>query len=339
MSTNQTSEWVLLLSGGSFKDEFQVPLLEFLEKKSNYPHAIMAISGGVPNALAYMLKKAKYLSRIWGQIKPDKLFEIDEIGLLSPIFRLKKPIFESYAIFKIPKFLERIIDAEIDFEAILNAPIQLWIGVVDLCLGRVEWYSNKDLGMTSALFREIVFASIRIPIFFPPQKNIQRGAGLHQFVDAGLVTNLSIGKAVELNYSRILAISAIPQELSPIAPLDTWPEIYDRHNDIVHATEISTQTKWTERVNLHVRWLERLRRHPLIRLGLLTSKSLRRLFEDSPVIEKRLIDLCVISPPPHLAIFQKGYGRKYGNPSPEARQELLQAGRHAIQETLPFLET
>lgn len=332
----------LVLSGGSFKVMFQIYLLIFLERCGIYPKEIFAISGGVPNALAYMLRKAWKLPYIWKEIDPKKLFQVDWIGLfILPLLRGEAPIFAGEAIFK-SGFLEKILRREVDFRLILESPIVLWVGVMNLAKGRLEWVSNKDHGMTPERFEEYVIASMRISVFF-------RAHG--QKVDMGLVSNIAIGEAVERGFENILALSALPKELEEISGVDAWPEENLRHDDINHADEVSKHIRDTERINHDVLAMRALRAYWLIKIGCFLSKRQRFLLDQFYFPNKRYINLCVIASPSNLRIFRKWVTSgtffryvprqqkiTYGYPSFEAREELLNAGQEAIETELkPFL--
>lgn len=332
----------LVLSGGSFKVMFQIRLLIFLEKCGIYPKEIFAISGGVPNALAYMLRKAWKLPALWKEIEPKKLFQVDWVGLfIIPLLRGEVPIFAGEGVFK-SGFLERILRREIDYRLVLDSPIVIWVGVMDLAKGKLVWISNKDSGMTPERFEEHVVASMRIPVFFRPHG---------QKVDMGLVSNIAIGKAVERGFENILALSALPFELEEISGVETWPESNLRHDDISHADEVSAHVKRTEEINQEVLAMRAHRRHWLTRICCFLSRSYEDSLDRFPLANKLFINLCVIFPPSGLRIFRKWVTSgmffryvprqqkiTYGYPSLEAREELLRAGEDAIEQKLkPFL--
>lgn len=332
----------LALSGGSFKVMFQIYLLIFLERRGIYPKEIFAISGGVPNALAYMLKKAWKLPDLWEEIDPKKLFQVDWIGLfLIPLLRGETPIFSGEGVFK-TGFLEKILRREVDFQQILDSPIVLWVGVMDLKTG-LRWISNKDAGMTPELFEEYVIASMRIPVFFRPHG---------QKVDMGLVSNIAIGEAVRRGFENILALSALPRNLEPISGVESWPESNLRHDDINHADEVCSHIERTEEINREVLAMIAHRRHMLTRICCFLSRSYRDTLDKFSIANKRYINLCVIAPPSNLRIFRKWVASHtlfkyvprqtkitYGYPSFEAREELLRAGQQAVEQELkPFLD-
>lgn len=333
----------LTLSGGSFKVMFQVYLLIFLERQGIYPKEIFAISGGVPNALAYILKKAWKLPDLWREVEPKKLFSVDWVGLfLIPLLSGKAPIFGGEGVFK-SGLLESLIKREVDFRLILESPIMLWVGVMDLAEGRLRWVSNKDAGMTPELFEEYVIASMRIPVFFRPYR---------QKVDMGLVSNIGINEAIERGFGNILALNAVATKLEPISGVESWPESNLRHDDINHSEEISDDVKFTELINQDVLAMRALRDFWWIRIGCFFSKKLCLALGRFYFPNKRYINLCIISPPSNLQIFRKWITsytmfryvpkqRKvtYGYPSFNAREELLNAGKKAAEEELrPFID-
>jgi hypothetical protein len=268
---------------------------------------------------------------------------VDWFGLVvDAIMRGRKPIFGGESIFK-SGFVEEVIRREIDFQKVLDSPIVLWIGVMDYVLGRTEWISNKDIGMTPEKFEMYVYASMRIPVFF--RHHGQKG-------DLGLNSNLAIDKAIELGFEKVLALNALPHTLEQISGVETWPESNMRSDDINHVAETQRHIKLTEWINGDVLAMRNLRKFWLVRIGCFFSRRFRNLLDCFYFANKRYIDLCVICPPSSLQIFKKWIVEKkvlrfvplknrviYGHPSFSARQELLSAGREAIgKELVPFLE-
>lgn len=314
---------------------FQIPSLIFFEKHDMYPEGMVAISGGVPNTLSYLLGRAHCLPDIWcKEIDYKKLFGLDLYGLvMKPLLKKRLPFVGAPSILREPKFVENIIDREISqgggFEAILDSPVRLWVGVMNLREGKLEWVSNKDEGMTPEYFRQKCFESMRIAVFFPT---------LNDCADAGLITNCPIPKAIQLGFSRIVALNALPSRLPPLAGFEMWPDVRLRHDDIIHIEEVARHEKLTEQVNHDLAMLESIKKHFLVRVSLATSRKLRNLFDNFSFLTRRRIELCVLKPSHSLAIFRR-IGRHYGLPSLAARQELLIDGERVVRETLiPYLE-
>lgn len=332
---NIVRDFALVPSGGSYRVIFQIPSLMFLEKHGIYPEGVVAISGGVPNVLEYLLGRAHNLPDIWcNEIDHKKLFGLDLYGLVvKPLRKGRLPFVGAPSILREPKFVENIIDREVSqgggFEAILDSPVQLWVGVMNLREGKLEWVSNKDEGMTPEYFRQKCFESMRIAVFFP---------ALNDCVDAGLITNCPIPKAIQSGFSRIVALNALPSRLPPLAGFEMWPDVRLRHDDIIHIEEVARHEKLTEQINHDLAMLESIKKYFLVRVSLAASRKLRNLFDNFSFLAKRRIELCVLQPSHDLAIFRR-IGRHYGSPSLAARQELLFDGERAVLETLvPYLE-
>jgi predicted acylesterase/phospholipase RssA len=334
-------DYGIVLPGGADKTMAQIDPLIYHEERSIYPRVIVAMSAGVMNGIGYVVQKAHKLPAIWEEVDPRRLFDADNYSLFyKPMLKFKKPVVNSPAFLKDPQFLWDIVTREIDFEAVLNSPVTIWIGVLNLTTGKIQWYSNKDAGMTPRFFREITFASILIPILFKPRvvRIVYRGGYINaQLADAGVVTTIAIDRVVAEGCTKILAIDSLPQELLPVAHLEIWPEIYDRVNDIAHVHEAEAQSRWTEQINSNVRWFEELSSHWLVRFGFRVCPKLRVILRSSPVAEKKEVALKIVHVPPDIAIFHKNLA-KYGTPSSEVRRELLDAGRiNTEKQIVPFL--
>lgn len=327
-------DFALVLSGGTFKAMFQIFIVILLEYLGVYPKDIWVTSAGGANSFGFVLGKAKILPEIWQEVEPRKLYDIDWWGLFAKsLFTGKLPVFGAPSIFE-SGFLEAILDREIDYQAAIDSPIALHIGVEDLRSGRVdEWPSTKDPGMTVEKLRNIIFGSMRVPVYFMPVE-----VGEQQLADVGSIANIPIEKAIEAGFSKIVAVNTLPLELSSIRRLDAWPGVNMRSDDIMHTEEAKRHLKMTERINRDVSVLAAIHKHPGIQDLLRQDAGLRKLFLNLSAYAKRNIDLCLISPPPTLTIFQKAGKRVYGYPSPEACFELLGAGAEAAETALlPFL--
>ena len=317
----------LVLSGGAYKVMFQIAFLWFLEKIGVSPEKIYAISGGVPNALAFMLGKAGRLLLVWFEIEPSELYSVSWFSfLVKPLVRGKKPGFGAPGILK-NELLTKIIDREVDFAAVLRDPRELWVGVEDYTSGLVKWVSNHDPGMTPERFRTFVLASMRIPIFFTP---IDEGEA--QLADAGLMTNIPIGEAIRGGARTILALNALPRKLPEIKRLDTWPEMEVRNSDVAHIKEGERHRQAIEETNAHIKGVAEIK-------AKLCAECRERVTPDLDVLprsNKRHIDFYPINVPTNLSIFKKE--GSYGSPTAKARFELLGAGLEGVMlQLIPFI--
>ena len=324
--------FAIVLSGGSYKTMIQIAILAFLEFIGVYPRAIYAISGGVPNAIGYMLKKAWCLPALWFAVNPEKFYSVGWWRLLFvPLLRRKRPAFGAQAILK-DKLLREILDREVDYAALLRSPITLWIGALDLRTRRVVWFSNHDADMTPSRFRDIVHASMRIPIFFAPVS-----VDNMQLADAGQRTNLPIGRAIKDGYTKILALNALPKEFpaEPIPALETWPEIEVVNTDVAHLVEPERHRTGIPKVNTHLSCVKRIVEEVLPRISEEAGAKLMAIVDAMPYSKKLAVNLCLVDAPAGITIFKKE--GSYGYPSPKARFEILGAGLGAIGKVHDFL--
>lgn len=328
------------LSGGSYHAMFQIYILRFCAKHHIDPKEIFTASAGGPNAVAYVLGKTHRLPRIWFDIQPRKLYAKDLKRLVwQPLTRGKMPIIGASALFK-TKTLDGVIDREVDFSALIESPVRVWFSVLDLRGGECLWFSNHDEGMTPEFLRAILLGSMRIPVFFPPVTYEFRGRK-YQFVDAGLVTNIPVKRAVESGFKKIVVIESSPPGLDEVQhDFDTIAEIEARHSDIKHTEEGSGHLKWIGNINENLRILQEVEealadpripddvRHAIL------QKHAGYMFSG-----KQKVAICRINLPRTLSILKKTKGTDYGTPSLTARYELLGAGDAAAELILaPFLK-
>lgn len=327
------------LSGGSYHAMFQIYLLQFCAKYNIYPGGIFTASAGGPNAVAYVLGKAHTLDRIWFDIRPKKLYAKDIRRLIwDPIVRGRAPIIGASAIFK-TRTLDRVVDREVDFAMLIKSPVCVWFSVLDLRSGELLWFSNHDDGMTSEFLHAILLGSMRIPVFFPPIKCEFQGRK-YQFVDAGLVTNIPVKRAVESGFKKIVVIETSPRILNGVGyDFDTIAEIETRHSDIKHTEEGGGHLKWIANINKNLGVLHEVEK---ILADSRVPDDIRRavLREHAGYMfsDKLKVAICRINLPSTLSILKKESSRDYGSPSLTARYELLGAGDAAAELILePFL--
>ncbi len=339
MRVRVIEDLALVESGGVYNTMSQICPLILLEEKDVYPADIWAISGGGPDAIAYMLRKTKRLEPVWFEITPKKLFKRNLRELVfEPIKKCRLPILGAPGIFKIDE-LDRIIDREVDFEAIIESPIRLWLAVADLLSGKVLWFSNKDEGMTAEFLRNVTIGSMRMPVFFKPIRCSFRGVD-YQFVDSGLSIDVPIRLAVERGFSKIIALESLPYELPRVPPLETLGEIDVRYSQMRHNGASDFQFKQVARTNRNLEILEKIE-------GLLSQpripedirEALLREHQNYSFYSKSQISVCHLTLPANISIFQKDRKKDYGSPTREARSELLGAGEAAGELILlPFLK-
>lgn len=330
----------LVLSGGSYRSMFEAYPVLLLQQLGIYPREIHAISGGVPNALGFVLGKADRLVEAWFAVRPEKLFAIDYWLLLAePLKKKRLPVLGASSIFN-TKALDEVMDREIDYEAALRSPITIRVGVADLLSGTPAiWFSNKDEGMTREFFRAVVLSSMRIPVFFPPVECSFRGKN-YQLVDAGGITNVPVKRAINAGFSKIIVIETIPKEFLPVPRLDTIAECDLRYSEMKHLDETEGHLKWISFINQDLKALEGIEKAIAdSRVPGEVREKILQARENFMFYGKRKIDICRVTPPSALDIFQKYRRKDYGTPTLKARFELVGAGAAAAEEILfPFLE-
>lgn len=286
------------LAGGTYKGpQIAVYPLIFCEICGIYPRRIRAISGSVPTALAYLSRKAGKLPKIWFlEATPELLYK--ELKGRSRQLRLVYRLFreKGSGLFK-GEFLEGLIDREVDFEKIFDSPVELFIGVTALHGKGVEWHSLRGHGMNVRMARELVLASMMEPVAFEPRCIDEK-----QWADAGHNINFPLTILAEDGFTTIVGVSSVPRVLNdlPRGKLNIR-EIDFRCSDINHAHELNRELEF-----------------------------FRRIDEQRQAAGERPIALHCITPPSDALFFQKSEKTSYGDPSPEARMEMLIIGMAAI---------
>lgn len=182
-----------VLSGGASLGAIQVGMLQALSREGIRPDLIIGASVGAVNA-AWLAgdpspESMDRLADVWRKIDRDDVFPFQPLrGFLG--FLGRQPSLLSAI------GLRRLVERNLAFDRLEDAPIEVHTVVVDVLTGRDTLLSTGDAA-------DAIVASAAIPGVFPPVLIDGR-----PYIDGGVVNNTPISYAHELGADEIWVLAA-----------------------------------------------------------------------------------------------------------------------------------
>ena len=180
-----------VMSGGASLGSIQAGMLQALYERGVVPDVIVGTSVGAINA-AYIASRpqtpatAESLGDVWRGVRRPEVFPF------NPLTALLGVATRNFVVGSGP--LRRLIERQLEFDALEHAPIPLHLIAVDLFTGR-----ERRLCRGPAV--EAILASASIPGVFPPVDWEDTA-----LIDGGVANNTPISHAVELGCERIYVL-------------------------------------------------------------------------------------------------------------------------------------
>jgi NTE family protein len=181
-----------VLSGGASLGAIQAGMLRALYERGVAPDMVLGASVGALNG-AFIASRpatvetAKELADVWRGIGRGQIFPLNPLSGFLGFFRARDHLISQHG-------LRRVIESEIEFEALEEAPTPLHVIATDLLSGR-------ELRISSGDAIEAVLASAAIPGVFPPVEWEGR-----TLIDGGVSNNTPIADAIELGAERVYVL-------------------------------------------------------------------------------------------------------------------------------------
>ncbi len=180
-----------VMSGGASLGSVQAGMLQALYERGVRPDLIVGTSVGAING-AYVASRpqtratADGLADVWRNVRRQEVFPF------NPLTALLGVATRNFVVRDGP--LRHLIESQLEFERLEDAPIPLHLIAVDLVTGR-----ERRLSHGPAL--EAIMASSAIPGVFPPVDWEDT-----ELIDGGVANNTPISHAVELGCDRIYVL-------------------------------------------------------------------------------------------------------------------------------------
>lgn len=189
--TRNQDDLALVLCGGGGKGAFQIGMWKAMEEVGIYSK-IRAVSGssiGALNAVLFALGDFEQAKKIWYSIRRDTVFSLsdrDSGGLFSR------------------DGLSRIL-YELDLTALADAPMEVFVTVVDRQSAEIKSYKLNDLPQKEQI--ELLLASSALPIIY---ESVSHKDG--DYMDGGVIKsgNVPIAPLYENGYRNIMISSVNP---------------------------------------------------------------------------------------------------------------------------------
>ena len=180
-----------VMSGGASLGSMQAGMLQALYERGIRPDVIVGTSVGAINA-AYVASRpqtratADELGEVWRGVRRQEVFPF------NPLTALLGVAGRNYVVRN--GALTRLIEQQLEFERLEDAPIPLHLIAVDLFTGR-----ERRLSSGPAL--DAILASSAIPGVFPPVDWEDTA-----LIDGGVANNTPISHAIELGCDRVYVL-------------------------------------------------------------------------------------------------------------------------------------
>lgn len=267
----------IVLSGGFFKGAFLVgaviALNEFLKKNNVKVNYIVGSSVG---ALIGAMAAADDFDGLLSDWR--KLSRKDVWRLNWPEF--KKIFFWKFRAFFSNAPLRDLLKKSVDFDALINSPVDFEILTVDLQEGGGKIFGNRQTPDAEYLLEALV-ASCAIPQIFPPSE-----IGGSQFADGAGDRKTPLNYAMKAGCDLIFVLTTDPDVIKTDAKFENIFDVKKRFDEIWDSQSLRDDLKGAEEINNDIR-TRRMEMSKLLRLlksvkcDAKIRKNLTEIFEQS----------------------------------------------------------
>ena len=211
---------VFILGGGASLGAHQVGAIKRLAEEGITPDAIVGSSIGVINACIYASGGVESLERAW--------LDFPSIArVLRP--SLRHNLLTGLSLFSMDPFASSI-ERYVDFEKLLESPLELSFILLNLSRGEGQFFSNRQARSAEEL-RRISRAGYAIPVLFPPV-----GFRGELYVDGGFAWNVPLLQAVEMGATEIYVLAVVATALPFRRSFRGMPDYLMRLTDVMWRT-------------------------------------------------------------------------------------------------------
>jgi predicted acylesterase/phospholipase RssA len=211
---------IFILGGGASLGAHQVGALKRLEEEGIVPDAIVGSSIGVINACLYASGGVANMEEAWMNFPSVR-------SVFRPSFRHN--LVTGLSMLSLEPFAKRL-ERYLDFEKILESPLELSFILLNLSRGEGQFFSNRGVRSVREM-RAISRAGYAIPVLFPPVR--VRG---EMFVDGGFAWNVPLLQAVEMGATEIYVLACVATTLPFKRSFRGLPDYLVRLADVMWRT-------------------------------------------------------------------------------------------------------
>ncbi|RJP22244.1 MAG: hypothetical protein C4520_08585 [Candidatus Abyssobacteria bacterium SURF_5] len=207
----------IIFQGGASRGAFQAGAMKYLEEKGIHPDMIIGSSIGVVNACLYATGGIERMEEFWTGFRTN---------FLLPGISLSENIFMGNSLLSM-KWWFRKIERYMDFDKILNSPIEISFILTNLSHGSGELRSNRT-EKTVRDMRIISRIGYTIPGLYPPV----RFKGDY-WCDGGFVWNVPLEYALAGGATRIYMLLCIGRKLPKQTSFSNIYQVLSRFYDVM----------------------------------------------------------------------------------------------------------
>ena len=298
--------------------------------------AIYAVSGSTPTALLGCIGEYDQLCDIWLSLTPNQI-----VGKFSKL-RGSANLIRGSSILS-SKSLEEVLRASTNLDEIFNAPMNIYIGAVDLLIpSPIIVFTNRNSTHRDNLINGVMGSMAVAPYFPPIFIDNPYKYGLVDdperkelfLIDGAYKKNIMLEHAVKAGYDVVFMVDIHGLKTSP-ADLDSpfrWPYILTKATHILMESNDNGQWDSVRRVNEEITVRDELKSAimnlPPQDRALFDSVMSRMNIGDLRLINKKRVETFLISKPDSSRLFNFASFKKAEVPF------LLEAGRLAAIDTL-----
>jgi len=278
----------LVISGGGAKGAFAAGAVKYLmvDRELSFDLIIGTSTGALISPLVATQDIADLLTIYENVEDQDVLSNRPDLlaFLLSDALNGTEPL---------EQMIERFFGEEKRYQRLVNSPIEMFVTVVNLQTGRVE-YGNQHRDSRTVLLKKIL-ASASVPVMMPPVK-----VGKYQYVDGGVKEIAPLSKAIDEGATHVISIILSPNEKER-TPKDknysSSMDILKRTLDLLTEEIVDNDVKIANLYTESLQFVNLIKKNAREQLGL-TEPQIRKLFTkgDNPFSDKRIVGVTVIQP-------------------------------------------
>ena len=185
----------LILTGGGARGAFQAGVWKYLSQIGWKPDIICGTSVGAINASVIGSGiDTQRLIHLWTSYNRRKMYKFNFLQFFAYLFskRAIKPLLDT-------KPLEKMLQENLDFNALKESKTKIIISAVNLLTGHPEFFNQKEITLKHVL------ASSAMPLLFPWQE-----INGTPYWDGGVMVNTPLAPALDFGADEIIVVLLSP---------------------------------------------------------------------------------------------------------------------------------
>lgn len=206
-----TPDSALVLSGGLFRNAFQVGVIEALHARGFRPDVVIGVSSGAWNAACLAAGQVDLMRPFWEAVGRSRKMNL-------------KNTVRNRTLFNIRTIIREIPEAHLDFDAITHSATRVLVGATRLRdytfqLLQLNQRSRKDV-FTALMASNLIPGVVGWPISFDG----------HRFVDGGFTNRVPYGEALRIRARKVIVVIPDHDRKLRLRPWQRRPHLPAEHD-------------------------------------------------------------------------------------------------------------